>query len=281
MTTFSVDYTDEWRIVHLERLGFHEDPFKASADPRYLYLGPEHLAVYRQMQGVIMRRRGLALVTGGMGMGKSTLARRLFDVYYEDPKVEIAYIDTASYKTPMEAARGISRTFIGLNVHPARSYAAQKETLKEAIVKAYEGGRNVVLLLDDAQRMSREALEVIHELYNFDYDDKLIQVILFGQNEMNLLFESYPAVNARVFVRMNLPPLTLASALRMINFRLQIAGRDAPLINDDAFNLLFNASGGVPREIVRLCALATDMLIEIGEDLITIEIMREVLRLYG
>ena len=59
---------NEWRIAHLERLGLTEDPFKLSADPRYLYLGPEHLAVYRQAQGVISRRRGLALITGGMGI---------------------------------------------------------------------------------------------------------------------------------------------------------------------------------------------------------------------
>ncbi len=281
MTDTNQDYSHEWRIVHLERLGLNEDPFKASADPRFLYLGPEHLSVFRQLQGVIARRRGLALVTGSMGMGKSTLARRLFDLHYEDDKTEIAYIDTASYRTPMEAARGISRTFVGLNVPPARSYSAQKEQLKEAIVKSYQAGINTVLLLDDAQRMTREALEVIHELYNFDYDDKLIQVILFGQNELNTLFESYSAVNARVFVRMSLPPLTLSSALQMINFRLRTAGRSTPLIDDNAFSMLFSASGGVPREIVRLCALVTDVLIQTGQEFVTQEIMQEVLVRYG
>ena len=62
---------DEWRLARLDRLGLKEDPFKLSADPRYLYLGSEHLAVYRQAQAVISRRRGLALITGEMGMGKS------------------------------------------------------------------------------------------------------------------------------------------------------------------------------------------------------------------
>jgi type II secretory pathway predicted ATPase ExeA len=275
------DYSDEWRIVHLERLGLNEDPFKASADPRFLYLGPEHLSVFRQLQGVIARRRGLALVTGSMGMGKSTLARRLFDLHYEDEKTEIAYIDTASFRTPMDAARGISRTLVGLNVPPARSYAAQKDILKEAIVKSYQANVNTVLLLDDAQRMSREALEVIHELYNFDYDDKLIQVILFGQNELTPLFASYPAVNSRVFVQMSLPPLTMSSALQMINFRLRTAGRTAPLIDDNAFAMLFNASGGVPREIVRLCALATDLLIQSEYDFVTQDVMAQVLAAYG
>ena len=80
---------DEWRLVRLDRLGLKEDPFKLSADPRYLYLGPEHLAVYRQAQGVISRRRGLALITGDMGMGKSSLARRLYDVYASEETMDI------------------------------------------------------------------------------------------------------------------------------------------------------------------------------------------------
>ena len=153
--------------------------------------------------------------------------------------------------------------------------------MKEAIVKSYQENNNTVLLLDDAQRMSRDALEVIHELYNFDYDDKLIQVILFGQNELTSLFASYPAVNSRVFVRMSLPPLTMSSALQMINFRLRTAGRAAPLIDDNAFGMLFNASGGVPREIVRLCALATDLLIQSDYDFVSQEVMEEVLASYG
>ncbi len=280
MLTDNTDYMDEWRTVHLERLGLLEDPFKMSADPRYLYLGPEHLTVYRQIQGVIARRRGLSLIVGGIGMGKSSLARRVFDLHFSEDKIEIAYVDTASYKTSMEAARGISRAFASLDIPAQRSYAVQKETLKDAIVNAYEQGRNVVLLLDDAQRLSRDALEVIHELYNFDYDHKLVQVILFGQHELLSLFESYPAVNSRVFVRMTLPPLTMSSALQMINFRLRTAGRDEPLIDDDAFGSMFNASGGIPREIVRLCALATDVLIEKEEDFVTRQIMEEVLSKY-
>ncbi len=61
---------EEWRLAHLERLSLKEDPFKLSADPRYLYLGAEHLAVYRQAQGVISRRRGLDLILAFWGWAK-------------------------------------------------------------------------------------------------------------------------------------------------------------------------------------------------------------------
>lgn len=267
---------EEWRLVRLDRLGLKEDPFTLSADPRYLYLGPEHFAVYRQAQGVIARRRGLALVTGDMGMGKSSLARRLYDVYAPEENVPIYYIHTAAFKSAMDAARQIS-TAMGLPAQ--RSLQRQMDALELAMVEAYRAGRNVVLLLDDAQLMVKDALEVIHRLYNFDYDAKVIQILAFGQQEVIDLFQSDKAVNARVFVRMVLPPLALPSALQMILFRLQVAGRSEPLIDDNAFELLYECSQGVPREIVRLCALATDRLLETEEHLINTKIASEVVEL--
>jgi general secretion pathway protein A len=266
---------EEWRLARLERLSLKEDPFKLSADPRYLYLGSEHLAVYRQAQGVISRRRGLALITGDMGMGKSSLARRLYDVYASEENIMICYIHTAAFKSAMDAARQISNA---LGVPPQRSFQRQMEGLERLMADAYTGGRNVVILLDDAQLMNSEALEVIHRLYNFDYDAKVVQTLSFGQSEMTALFEPNKAVNARVFVRLALPPLTLGSALQMVIFRLRVAGRNEALIDDDAFELLYERSGGVPREIIRLCALATDHLLETDETIITLGVVREVVR---
>lgn len=264
---------EDWRLVRLDRLGLKEDPFKLSADPRYLYLGPEHLAVYRQAQAVISRRRGLALITGDMGMGKSSLARRLYDVYATEPGVAMCYIHTAAFRSAMDGARQISNA---LGVPPQRSFQRQMEGLEQMMADAYTTGRNVVVVLDDAQLMHSEALEVIHRLYNFDYDSKVVQILSFGQSEMTALFETNRAVNARVFVRLILPPLTLASALQMVFFRLRVAGRNEPLINDDAFELLYEKSQGIPREIIRLCAQATDYLLESEESVISREIALEV-----
>jgi general secretion pathway protein A len=265
---------EEWRLARLERLGLKEDPFTLSADPRYLYLGPEHFAVYRQVQGVIARRRGLALVIGDMGMGKSSLARRLYDIYAPEDSVTICYIHTAAFKSAMDAARQISDS---IGVSPQRSLARQMESLEKAMVDEYRADRNVVVLLDDAQFMHRDALQVIHRLYNFDYDTKVVQILAFGQQELTTLFESDKAVNARVFVRMTLPPLTLTSALQMINFRLQVAGRQEPLLTDEAVELLYEHSQGVPREIVRLGALTTDQLLRTEESIVSAEIVQEVI----
>ncbi len=267
---------EEWRMARLERLGLKEDPFTLSADPRFLYLGNDHLAVYRQALSVISRRRGLALITGGMGMGKSSLARRLYDVYASDESVVICYFHTAGFKSAMDAARQIARS---LGVPTQRSFQRQMEGLERMMSDAYIGGKNVVVLLDDAQLMNSEALDVIHRLYNFDYDSKVVQLLAFGQREMVPLFESNEAVNARVFVRLTLPPLTLASALQMILFRLSVAGRNDPLIDDDAFEYLYEHSGGIPREIISMCTLATDLLLESDQTIIDVNIVKKVIEI--
>jgi general secretion pathway protein A len=267
------------RLNRLSLFGFQEDPFSLSADPRYLYLGSEHATTYRQLQSVIMKRRGLALLTGDMGAGKSSIARRLYTLYLDNPAYVISYIDTGSFKTPMVAARNIANAFPTFGIAPQRSYDRQIEALKRAIVDATERNKNVVLLLDDAQRMHPDALEAIHELYNFDFDQKLIQIILFGQFELDELVASYPAVYSRVFIKPRLDSLSIQSTLEMINFRVRTAGRREPFIDDEAIQLLFVASEGIPRNIVRLCALATDLVMEREEKLITREIMVEVLGL--
>jgi type II secretory pathway predicted ATPase ExeA len=117
---------------------------------------------------------------------------------------------------------------------------------------------------------------VIHRLYNFDYDAKVVQTLAFGQREMGSLFETNRAVNARVFVRLALPPLTLSSALQMVVFRLQVAGRQEAFIDDDAFELLYEKSQGVPREIIRICALATDYALSSDYTTINLDVIREV-----
>jgi type II secretory pathway predicted ATPase ExeA len=173
----------------------------------------------------------------------------------------------------MDAARQVSQA---LGVPPQRSFQRQMEGLERMMADSFTASRNVVIMLDDAQLMESEALEVIHRLYNFDYDAKVVQILAFGQSEMNALFETNKAVNARVFVRLALPPLTLSSALQMVIFRLRVSGRNEALINDDAFELLYEKSQGIPREIIRLCALAVDYLIQSDESMINLDIVREV-----
>jgi general secretion pathway protein A len=277
MATNSVNvYGPEWHSAKLARLDLVEDPFQLSANPRYLYLGDEHLVVYRNIQGVIARRRGLALVTGQPGTGKSSLARHIFNQLYGQNGVDIAYIDTGNFSSRMDAARTISRAFTKIDVASARSYAEQMENFKKEIVKVYGQGRNVILLLDDAQLLTRQGMVMIQELYNFDFDEKAVTVIAFGQNEVEDNFRNYPAINSRIYIVQTLTRISLATALQMVAFRLRVAGRSQPLFTDEAFSLVYELSDGIPRDVVRICSLAIDNLLATDQEQVNLDVIKQV-----
>jgi len=277
MATNSVNvYGPEWHSAKLARLDLVEDPFQLSANPRYLYLGDEHLVVYRNIQGVIARRRGLALVTGQPGTGKSSLARHIFNQLYGQNGVDIAYIDTGNFSSRMDAARTISRAFTKIDVASARSYAEQMENFKKEIVNVYGQGRNVILLLDDAQLLTRQGMVMIQELYNFDFDEKAVTVIAFGQNEVEDNFRNYPAINSRIYIVQTLTRISLATALQMVAFRLRVAGRSQPLFTDEAFSLVYELSDGIPRDVVRICSLAIDNLLATDQEQVNLDVIKQV-----
>jgi general secretion pathway protein A len=269
-------YGPEWHSAKLARLDLVEDPFQLSANPRYLYLGDEHLVVYRNIQGVIARRRGLALVTGMPGTGKSSLARHIYNQLYGQKNVDIAYIDTGNFSSRMDAARTVSRAFNKIDVPSARSYSEQMENFKKEIVTVYGQGRNVVLLLDDAQLLTRQGMVMIQELYNFDFNEKAVTVVAFGQDEVVNNFRKYPAINSRIYIVQTLARISFATALQMVEFRLRVAGRSQPLFTDEAFSLVYELSDGIPREVVRICSLAVDRLIAEELDQVSLDVMREV-----
>ena len=163
------------------------------------------------------------------------------------------------------------------NVPLQRSFQRQMEGLEKFMANAYTNDHNVVVLLDDAQLMNPEALEVLHRLYNFDYDAKVVQVLAFGQSEMTSVFETNKSVNARVFVRLALPPLTLSSALQMVLFRLRVAG---PLGTDDQRRCFRSAlrkiAGRAARDHPPVRAFH-DRLLQGDESMINVEIAREVI----
>lgn len=258
-------HNDPFR-TDLSRLGLKEDPFQLSADPRFLYLGEEHQEVYKTIQNVIIKRRGLALVTGKPGTGKSSLARYTYDRLAGAQDVDVAYIDTSNFDTRASAAKRIATSFNSLKIELGHSYAEDMENFKSQVVEANKRGHLVVLLLDDAQKLKRPHLEMLHEMYNFDYGEKAITVIAFGEEVAVRNFYRYPSISSRLFTIQSLKAVSYETTLQMVGYRLQIAGRTAPLFTDDALRQLYNVSAGVPREIVIVSSMAVDRLIESGDD---------------
>jgi len=247
---------DPQRRIILRDLGFSEEPFSRSADPRFLYLSAQHGDVLDRIQEVIEERRGLAVVEGGFGVGKSTIARRLESIYRAYPQdFSVVFVHTAAYESEYAALLDVC---YALNLERRKGMTMQWREFEGFLVDQKEQGRNVVMILDDAQLMSPGSLSLVHHIYNFDISQKLAQVILFGQPEVQRIFNQRPEVLSRVDSWFRLNPLSLEDTLELIRFRCAVAGRKDPLLTQSAFLAVWQATHGIPREIVSLCSKIID-----------------------
>lgn len=241
-----------------KQLGFREYPFSASADPRFLFLSSQHEVVLDNVHRSITNRQGLAVVEGPVGLGKTSLARRLFDIYAPLEDYLTIYVHTATYKSAYVAMTDIASKF---GLEPRRSEAKLRDSFEQWLVQQKREERTPVIIVDDAQLMSSDSLDAFQYIYNFDVRQKLAQVILFGQTELRDIIVRNTGLFSRVFSWQTLIPLSASDALAMVNFRCQVAGRSEPLLNESAFTLLYEYSGGVPRTIVFICGEILSLLL--------------------
>jgi general secretion pathway protein A len=261
----------------LSLMGLKEHPFHPSADPRFLYLSRNPLNILGRLQDLIEWREGLGVVEGHMGTGKTSLARRLYELTVQDDSTEPVYIHTAAFKTPMDAARDISAAF---GVRGRRSYIDQLRDLEAFLVDLRRDNKTAVVLLDDAQFMQPESLDTIQNMLNFDLSEKLIQIILFGQQEIKETFVQKPAVHDRVVHWQSLGPLPFTEMVGLISFRLTVAGRSEPMFSDSALTRLYDFSRGVPRPLVIVCGNTLRLLAAKKAQIADVDDVEEAIQIY-
>jgi general secretion pathway protein A len=258
------------RRLLLKDLGFLEEPFAISADPRFLYLSTQHGEVLERTRDVVEEFRGLAVVEGGYGVGKSSLALRLESIYRAVPDdFRVVFVHTASYESEFAGLQDLCHS---LSLPRRRGLTKQWREFENFLVDEHQQGRNVCIILDDAQLMNQDALQIVHHIYNFDRGGrKLAQVVLFGQPELAYIFALNPEIRSRVDSWFRLHPLSLEDTLQLIRFRSTVAGREDLLFTQSAFLEVYDATGGVPREVVSVCARVIEELGLRGEKTADVE----------
>lgn len=267
------------RRLLLKALGFLEEPFTISADPRFLYLSTQHGEVLERTRDVIEEFRGLVVVEGSYGVGKSSLALRLESIYRALPdEYRVVFVHTASYESEFAGLQDLCHY---LDLPRRRGLTKQWREFENFLVDEHQQGRNVCIILDDAQLMDQDALRIIHHIYNFDRGGrKLAQVALFGQPELSYIFALHPEIRSRVGSWFRLNPLSLEDTLNLIRFRCRVAGREEALFSQSAFLEIFDATNGVPREIVSVCARVLEELGKRDEFTADIEATQSAIRVY-
>ncbi|MBN2429594.1 MAG: AAA family ATPase [Deltaproteobacteria bacterium] len=239
--------------MYQEFFGFREKPFSITPDPAFLYLSPTHKEAFAHLLFAVRDRTGFAVMIGEVGTGKTTLLRSFFTQL--DPQdYSLAYLFNPSV-SPDEILRLICQEF---NLETQNlSQAELFDKLNLFLLEQNTLGRTVVLVIDEAQNLHREVLEQIRLISNLETEkNKLIQLILAGQPELNRLLTSpeLRQLNQRVSVRFSLTLLSYEDTCQYVRHRLKVAGYNGLCpFTSRAFRNLFRYSRGCPRIINLLC----------------------------
>lgn len=238
--------------MYLKFFGLSERPFSLTPDIQYLYLGKQHERALDTLMYGINERMGFMLLTGEVGAGKTTLSRALLSRL--DPSVATALLVNPLLSVP-ELLKAITKDF-GI---PVRYNSPQKQidALNRFLLRLGSEGRNALVVIDEAQNLSLESLEMLRMLTNLETDKmKLLQIMLVGQPELlkKLATHELRQLEQRITTRAHLVPFSEIEMMRYINHRLSIAGGSGKIFfNTDAYKVVFRHTKGYPRLIHVLC----------------------------
>ena len=235
--------------MYLAHYGLTEPPFAITPDPRFVFLSERHRdALAHLMYGIGQGGSGgFVQLTGEVGTGKTTLCRLLLEQL--PPNVRIALVLNPK-QTPLELLETIADELQLDLPGKRRSIKMLVDALNTHLLSAYGQGLRVVLVIDEAQELSRDALEQVRLLTNLETTtQKLLQIVLLGQPELRdaLARPALRQLAQRITARFHLTPLAAPESEAYLRHRLGIAGAHAFPFDDGAVKRLHALSGGVPR----------------------------------
>lgn len=229
----------------------NETPFSISPDPRFFYLTSQHKEALAKAQYAITQRMGLSVIYGDWGTGKTTLARILYQKFREANDHQVAMIVNPELKTDTALLRKILAEF---GVPPKRSHALSLENFQSFVTDQYAKDKNLVLMIDEAQTVNKNMLELFRSLLNFEEPpQKFLQIVLFGMNELATKLDLKAELKSRVTMFGALSSLTREDMDQMIQFRYTVAGGKQHPFSKEALDVIFRRSRGLPREICKIC----------------------------
>lgn len=237
--------------MYLQFYGLRDIPFSLTPDPRFLYFTASHREVMANLSYGIQYGKGLIVTTGEVGTGKTTMLRAMLTKL--DRSVLCSYIFNPGLTVP-DLYQQMGADF-GLGQYTSKSDMLMK--LGKMLMMRHSRGLRTVLIVDEAQGLSRELLEEVRLLLNFEtYTEKQLQIILVGQPELRQLLNSpdLRQLKQRISLRCEIKPLKADEVPGYIRVRLKVAGASRlNLFNADAIVMIFRASEGIPRLVNNIC----------------------------
>jgi general secretion pathway protein A len=248
-------------------LGFDKEPFSTSPDPAFFYLSKEHETALTNILIEIRLKRGLSVILGDVGTGKTTLSRKLIQELKEREDFIFHIILDPSFENEQLFLTSLARNFDINNINNIQnpSILDLREALERFLFqKGVTENKTVTIIIDEAQKLNDESLEMLRVLLNYETNEfKLLQLVLLGQLELHSKITVIPNFFDRISFKYTLNPLDFEETKEMIQFRLNQAGYKANihLFLDDALKEIHQYSRGYPRQITMLCHRALKNLV--------------------
>ena len=262
--------------LYTEFFGFTERPFTLLPDPDFLFWSNAHKRAFAVLEYGIVTRAPLTVVTGEVGTGKTTLIQRLLRSL--DDTTTIGLISNA------QGGRGELLRWVlnalDIATPAGADYVAMFQAFQDFVIGEYAEGRHTVLVIDEAQNLSVEALEELRMLTNINSNkDELLQLILVGQPELREVITrpSLRQFAQRVTATYHIDPFDAVQTEAYIHHRLRHAGGTGQEFAADAIATIHAETGGIPRLVNKLCDLALVYAASDGLTVITAATVAELL----
>jgi len=249
-------------VNYYELIGLEKEPFSMTPDPDFYFDAKHHSNCIDRLEISLRLGRGLNVVLGGIGLGKTTLSRYLLNRFTEYGRdFKFFLIIDPGFSSNLEFVQHMARLF-GIRIQRDDVMAYMNMLEHFLIDMAYEANKQIVLIIDEGQKMGPSQLELIRSLLNFETNQKkLMQVVILAQPEFRETLNHMPNLKDRIAMSYTLQPLDREESKNFIDYRLRVAGHPAPgeLFTDDAKDMIFNETNGYPRKMV---VLSHNLLLE-------------------
>lgn len=269
-------------MSYFKVLGFNKEPFSTSPDPEFFYLSREHETALNNILIELRLKRGLSVVLGDVGTGKTSLSRRLIQELSDRKDFIFHIVLDPFFENESLFITSLVRNFdinIDNGAHP--SILDLRESFERFLFqKGITENKIVTLIVDEAQKLSEGSLEVLRVLLNYETNSfKLLQLVLLGQLELHAKIMDIPNFFDRVSFKYTLNPLDFNETKEMIGFRIKQAGQTLNMhyFLDDAIKEIHQYSGGYPRRITMLCHKALKNIVLKNKYVVDAELVRELI----
>jgi type II secretory pathway predicted ATPase ExeA len=234
---------------YLDHYGLTQEPFSVMPLNRFYYHSEQHDRAMEKLERAVSAMKGLAVVVGGVGTGKTTLARRLLDSL---PENEYEASLMVIVHTEVDANWLLRRIAIQLGVsQPSDKRVEILGQLFRRLVQIAESGKKAIILIDEAQMLkSTNLMQEFRGLLNLELpEQKLVSFVFFGLPELEGILQQDPALVQRIAVKHRLVPFQPEITVDYVRHRLHLSGVDRPLFTDGATHCLHEYAQGIPRLI--------------------------------